>query len=139
MIARLLAEKGLLPLGRRRRRLAFARRYVAAFNDRDWVQVERMLAPEFRHIDTVGDVVEGPARYIEASRRLAEIAPDVSIVVDDMAVGRDQLYLRGRLVSAIAKLDEATVWQAEFAGERLRTLRLTRPHNTVPLSRLLAD
>ena len=71
------------------------RQYCAACNAKDIAAIARMMAEDFRGIDSTGEAVEGRENALRAMRRFIRIAPDFHLEVTGISSHGDQVFMRG--------------------------------------------
>lgn len=94
--------------------------FITAMNARDFAQVEKLLAPDFRMIDNADKELRGIEPCMAMFRRVAELAPDYRLNARSIVERGEDILVSGDADTTSPEMASATQWRARAGGGRLR-------------------
>lgn len=100
---------------------------VKAMNTLDYDAIRGLMTEDAMVIDAGGRKMEGIEEILEADREFREQAGRPQVVVDTLDHTREEVLVRGHMDSPMREVAGPLMWRAEFEGNLIKRVEVTRP------------
>jgi ketosteroid isomerase-like protein len=94
--------------------------FIDAMNARDFAQVEKLLAPDFRMIDNADKQLRGKEACMAMFRRVTDLAPDYRLNARTIVERGKDILVSGEAETTSPEMASATQWRARAEAGQLR-------------------
>ena len=95
------------------------KRFIEAMNTRDFKQVEKLLADDFRIVDNSGRALHGREQSLALLHHAERTAPDFRLVVSAMSVRGDDILISGKAETSDFEMGNTTQWRARANNSQM--------------------
>lgn len=111
----------------RKGREAAVHAMVKAMNSLDYDAMRGLMTDDAVITDASGRKIEGIEEILEADREFREQAGRPQVVIDTLDHTREEVLVRGHMDSSMREVAGPLMWRAQFDGNRIKRVEVTRP------------
>lgn len=112
---------------------------VKAMNSLDYDAMRSLMTDDAVIIDAGGRKMEGIEEILEADRAFREQAGRPQVVIDTLDHTREEVLVRGHMDSDLPTIHGPLMWRAEFDGNLIKRVEVTRPNELMSSPRYAAQ